>query len=141
VHADPSELLREHGLRVTVQRLAVLRAVANHPHCTADAVAEGVRSEIGTIAKQAVYDVLGALCDKGLLRRIQPAGSAALYDPRVDNHHHLICRTCGETVDVDCAIGKAPCLTVDTDYVVDEAEVTFWGICPDCAALKPRTDA
>ncbi|HWM11949.1 MAG TPA: Fur family transcriptional regulator, partial [Solirubrobacteraceae bacterium] len=108
---DPSEILRHRGLRVTAQRLAVLRAVSDAPHATADGVAETVRGEIGTISIQAVYDVLGALTDKGLLRRIQPAGSAARYEGRVgDNHHHLICRSCDRMVDVDCALGDPPCL-------------------------------
>lgn len=134
---DPADLLRRHGLRVTAQRLAVLRAVSDEPHATADAVAETVRGEIGSISVQAVYDALAALTEKGLLRRIQPAGSAARYEARVgDNHHHLICRTCNRTVDVDCAVGDAPCLTAieDSGYEIDEAEIIYWGRCPDCAA-------
>jgi Fur family transcriptional regulator, stress-responsive regulator len=134
---DPASLLREHGVHVTAQRLAVLRAVSSHPHCTAEGVAEHVRAEIGTISRQAVYDALGILADNGLIRRIQPAGSPALYECRVgDNHHHLICRTCGKTADVDCTVGNAPCLTpADTaGYQIDEAEVIFWGKCPDCLA-------
>ncbi|MHC5064861.1 MAG: Fur family transcriptional regulator [Planctomycetota bacterium] len=132
---DPATRLREHGLQVTAQRIAVLTAVAGRPHCTADLVAEDVRGEIGTISRQAVYDALGALTEKGLIRRIQPAGSPALFDPRVgDNHHHLICRSCGMAVDVDCAVGDAPCLTAadDSGFEVDEAEVIYWGTCPDC---------
>lgn len=139
VSKDQSRLLRDHGLQVTVQRLAVLRAVATRPHCTADDVAETVRAEIGTISRQAVYDALGTLADRGLIRRIQPAGSAALYENRVgDNHHHLICRACGSTVDVDCAIGEAPCLTAVSSqgYQIDEAEVIYWGTCPECLRKK-----
>ena len=134
---DPKILLRDHGMQVTAQRLAVLQAVSDRPHCTADDVAERVRGEIGTISRQAVYNALGMLVDKGLLRRIQPADSPARYETRVgDNHHHLICRVCGRTVDVDCAVGAAPCLTpLDAaGYTVDEAEVIYWGRCPQCAA-------
>ena len=135
----PVSLLREHGVHVTAQRLAVLRAVSSHPHCTADEVAEHARAEIGTISRQAVYDALSILADNGLIRRIQPAGSPALYECRVgDNHHHLICRTCGKTADVDCTVGNAPCLTpADTaGYQIDEAEVIFWGKCPNCLAAS-----
>lgn len=129
------ELLRRHGLQVTAQRVAVLAAVADHPHATADVVAEAVRDEIGTISRQAVYNVLGALVEAGLLRRIQPAGSPARFEDRVgDNHHHLICRSCGRMVDVDCAVGARPCLEAadDRGFEIDEAEVVFWGRCPDC---------
>jgi Fur family transcriptional regulator, stress-responsive regulator len=132
---DPADLLRQHGVQVTAQRLAVLRAVSERPHGTADDVAEVVRAEIGAISRQGVYDALGVLVDKGLVRRIQPAGSSARYEQRVgDNHHHLVCRSCGETVDVDCAIGAAPCLHVADDhgYEIDEAEVIYWGRCPAC---------
>ncbi len=132
---DPSDLLRRHGLQVTAQRLAVLRAVANSPHRTADDVAEVVRSEIGAISRQTVYDALGVLAENGLIRRIQPAGSAARFEDRVgDNHHHLICRACGTVVDVDCAVGDRPCLTAaaDAGFEVDEAEVIYWGRCPTC---------
>lgn len=134
---DLAELLRQHGVQVTAQRLAVLRAVSDRPHGTADEVAEVVRAEIGTISRQAVYDALGILAAKGLVRRIQPAGSPARYEGRVgDNHHHLICRSCGRMVDVDCAVGDAPCLTAasDSGYEIDEAEVVFWGRCPRCLA-------
>ncbi len=134
---DPAHLLREHGLQVTAQRLAVLRAVSGRPHGTADDLAEDVRAEIGAISRQAVYDALAILAEKGLIRRIQPAGSAARYEDRVgDNHHHLICRTCGKTVDVDCAVGDTPCLTAaaDSGYEIDEAEVVYWGTCPECLA-------
>ena len=134
---DPAALLREHGIQVTAQRLAVLRAVSGHPHTTADAVAEIVRSQIGAISLQSVYDALDILVATGLVRRIQPAGSAARFEDRVgDNHHHLICRVCGRVVDVDCAVGAAPCLTPDDDrgYEIDEAEVAYLGRCPDCVA-------
>jgi Fur family ferric uptake transcriptional regulator len=139
---EPAKLLREHGLQVTAQRLAVLRAVSRRPHCTADDVAEEVRAEIGTISRQAVYDSLGMLAEKGLIRRIQPAGSPARYEDRVgDNHHHLICRTCGKTVDVDCAVGDTPCLTAaaDSGYLIDEAEVIYWGTCPECRSATRRS--
>jgi Fe2+ or Zn2+ uptake regulation protein len=132
---DPAQFLRAHGLQVTAQRLAVLRAVGRRPHCTADDVAEEVRSEIGVISRQAVYDSLNMLAQKGLLRRIQPAGSPARYEDRVnDNHHHVICRRCGKTADVECAVGAAPCLTAagDSGFRIDEAEVIYWGTCPDC---------
>jgi Fur family transcriptional regulator, stress-responsive regulator len=131
----PDELLRQHGLQVTAQRLAVLRAVAQHPHSTADDIDKAVRGEIGAISRQAVYDALGVMTERGVLRRIQPAGSSARYEDRVgDNHHHLICRTCRRMVDVDCAVGDTPCLTAADDqaYEIDEAEVTYWGRCPDC---------
>lgn len=131
----PIELLRENGIPVTAQRLAVLRAVSDRPHGTADQIAEEVRSQIGAISRQAVYDALGTLTKKGLVRRIQPAGSAALYEGRVgDNHHHAICRSCGRTVDVDCAVGEAPCLAPpdSSGFKIDEAEVIYWGTCPDC---------
>ena len=137
--SDLALLLRERGIQVTAQRLAVLRAVSRHPHVTAEAVAEAVRAEIGAISLQSVYDALGILVDKGIIRRIQPAGSSALYEARVgDNHHHLICRTCGKTVDVDCAIGKAPCLTAAdaAGYEINEAEVIYWGTCPECLATS-----
>ncbi|MEM7143824.1 MAG: Fur family transcriptional regulator [Verrucomicrobiota bacterium] len=132
---DPAEHLREHGVAVTAQRLAVLRAIGKTPHGTADAIAEVVRGEIGTISRQAVYNVLGVLAENGLIRRIQPAGSPARFEDRVgDNHHHLICRECGMVVDVDCAVGDTPCLSAadGLGFEIDEAEVIFWGICPDC---------
>jgi Fur family ferric uptake transcriptional regulator len=135
VHRDPMSLLREHGIYVTAQRLAVLRAVDARPHATADEVAQVVRSEIGAISRQSVYDTLNVLTERGLLRRIQPIGSPARYENRTgDNHHHLICRTCGRLVDVDCAVGYTPCLTASDDhgFLIDEAEVTYWGSCPDC---------
>jgi Fur family ferric uptake transcriptional regulator len=132
-----ADLLRQHGLHVTAQRLAVLRAVSSHPHITADGVADLASAEIGAISRQAVYDALGVLSEKGVLRRIQPTGSPARYETRVaDNHHHLICRACGRVVDVDCAVGAAPCLTPaeSMDYEVDEAEIVYWGRCPECRA-------
>src|SRR3954464_11234480 len=135
---DNDALLRRHGMQVTAQRLAVLRTVSDRPHSTADDIYNVVRGEIGAISIQAVYDALAVLTDKGLLRRIQPAGSPARYEDRVgDNHHHLVCRVCDRMVDVDCAAGEAPCLTAaggDHGYEIDEAEVVFWGRCPDCAA-------
>ena len=134
---DNDALLRRHGLHVTAQRLAVLRAVSDRPHSTADDIYTVVRAEIGAISLQAVYDALAALTDKGLFRRIEPAGSSARYENRVgDNHHHLICRTCSRMVDVDCAVGHTPCLTAadDSGYEIDEAEVTYWGRCPECVA-------
>lgn len=132
---EPADLLRSHGLQVTAQRLAVLRAVSSRPHCTADAIAEHVRGEIGSISRQAVYDALRVLFEKELIGRVQPAGSSVLYDPRVgDNHHHVICRDCGTVVDVDCSVGDTPCLTAadDSGYRIDEAEVIYWGTCPAC---------
>jgi len=135
--ADPVELLRKHGLSVTAQRLAVLRAVSRCSHGTAEAIAEDVRAEINVISRQAVYNALGILAEKGLIRRIQPDGSPALYEDRVgDNHHHFICRTCGITVDVDCAVGEMPCLSpaINAGFRIDEAEVIYWGACPKCVA-------
>ncbi len=132
---SPADLLHDRGLRVTAQRLAVLRVVSGDPHLTADAVAEGVRAEVGSISLQGVYDALGVLVDAGLVRRIQPAGSPALFEGRVsDNHHHVICRSCGRVSDVDCALGSAPCLSTvdDLGFEIDEAEVIYWGRCPAC---------
>jgi len=132
---DLAALLRNHDIPVTAQRLAVLQVVSDQPHSSADGIAERVRARIGAISRQAVYDALGTLVDKGLLRRIQPAGSPALYETRVrDNHHHLICRSCGKTVDVDCAVGSAPCLTAadNAGFRIEEAEVIYWGTCPEC---------
>ena len=134
---DADALLRRHGLQVTAQRLAVLQAVSASPHSTADDVYHLARAEIGAISCQAVYNALAALTEKGLLRRIQPAGSPARYENRVrDNHHHLICRACGRMMDVDCAVGETPCLTAadDSGYEIDEAEVIYWGRCPGCLA-------
>ena len=142
--SDPAELLRQRGIQVTAQRLAVLRAVSLQPHTTADAVADAVRAEIGAISLQSVYDTLGMLVAERLLRRIQPAGSPARFEDRVgDNHHHLVCRVCGRVVDVDCATGSAPCLTAldGRGYEIDEAEVAYWGRCPDCLAKSPGRPA
>ena len=139
---DNDALLRQHGLQVTAQRLAVLRAVSDRSHSTADDIDKVVRAEIGAISRQAVYDALAVLTEKGLLRRIQPAGSPARYENRVgDNHHHIVCRTCGRMDDVDCAVGRAPCLTAadDLGYEINEAEVIYWGSCPECAAAVEQS--
>lgn len=141
---DTADLLRRRGIQVTAQRLAVLKAVTAAPHCTADEIAAAVRAQIGAISTQAVYDALGLLVTEGLLRRIQPSGSAARFEDRVgDNHHHLICRACGRVVDVDCAVGAAPCLTAadGRGYEIDEAEVAYWGRCPDCVAAGAAASA
>ncbi|PZS30969.1 MAG: transcriptional repressor [Pseudonocardiales bacterium] len=127
--------LREAGMRVTKQRVAVLDALAERPHATADSVAQQVGARLGRISKQAVYDVLGACVDAGLVRQIEPAGLPALFETRTgDNHHHLVCRACGRTTDVDCATGTQPCLTPSdaAGYALDEAELVFWGLCPTC---------
>jgi Fur family transcriptional regulator, stress-responsive regulator len=132
---DLAATLRGAGLRVTASRIAVLCEVTEGKHVTADQVALSVRNRIGTISTQAVYDVLGALTRTGLIRRIEPARSPARYEARVgDNHHHVVCRSCGAITDVDCAVGEAPCLSPAeaSGFVVDEAEVTFWGLCPTC---------
>jgi Fe2+ or Zn2+ uptake regulation protein len=133
--SDPAELLRRHGVQVTAQRLAVWKAVSSRAHGTADDIEELVRAEIGAVSRQAVYDALGVLAGKGLVRRFQPAHSPARYEDRADdNHHHLVCRVCGVTVDVDCAVGHAPCLQAADEhgFVIDEAEVIYWGTCPAC---------
>jgi Fur family ferric uptake transcriptional regulator len=130
-------LLRSHGLRVTRPRVAVLRAVTDHPHADTNSIIDHVREALPEVSHQAVYDVLAALTRAGLLRRIQPQGSVARYEARVaDNHHHLVCRACGAVADVDCAAGATPCLTASDDhgFVVDEAEVIYWGLCPRCQA-------
>jgi Fe2+ or Zn2+ uptake regulation protein len=144
VPTDHSTALREHGIYVTAQRLAVLRAVDAQPHATADVIVRSVRDEIGTVSRQAVYDTLNTLSTLGVLRRFQPMGSPARFESRTgDNHHHLICRTCGRVEDVDCAVGARPCLTASDDhgFEIDEAEVIYWGTCPDCraAAANPLT--
>ncbi|MDH3299880.1 MAG: transcriptional repressor [Acidimicrobiia bacterium] len=134
---DLAAVLRGHGVQVTAQRLAVLRAVSAHPHISANEVAEKVREEIGAISRQSVYDSLTVLTDNDIIRRIQPAGSPTRYEDRVgDNHHHLVCRSCDRLVDVDCAVGDTPCLTPVDDWRFDvhEAEVIYWGVCPDCQA-------
>jgi Fur family transcriptional regulator, stress-responsive regulator len=135
MNPSSADLLRGHGIHATAQRLAVLRAVSSHPHATADVVAQMAGVDIGAISRQAVYDNLAVLVEKGLIRRIQPVGSPALYEDRVaDNHHHLICRLCRSVVDVDCAVGSTPCLTAadDMGYEIDEAEVAYWGRCSRC---------
>jgi len=141
---SPEALLRRHGMQVTAQRLAVLRAASERPHSTADDIDKVVRAELGAISRQAVYDALAALSEKGLLRRIQPAGSPARYEDRVgDNHHHLICRNCGRMGDVDCAVGETPCLIAadDSGYEIDEAEVIYWGRCPECLAAATTSSS
>ena len=127
-------------LRVTRPRLAVLEAVYAHPHADTETIFSAVRGGLPDVSRQAVYDVLGALTTVGLVRRIQPSGLVARYESRVgDNHHHVVCRTCGVIADVDCAVGDAPCLTPSDDekvldgFVLDEAEVVYWGLCPDCS--------
>lgn len=136
-------LVRSAGLRVTASRVSVLLALARHPHADTDTVIGQVRAELGSISPQAVYNVLAAFTEAGLVRRIEPAGSVALYELRVaDNHHHVVCRGCGAVQDVDCAIGRRPCLTPsDTHgYLLDEAEVTYWGWCPACQASPSTRD-
>jgi Fe2+ or Zn2+ uptake regulation protein len=136
---DFTSALREVSLRVTRPRLAVLAAVHEHPHADTDAVISLVRADLGAVSHQAVYDVLRTLTSAGLVRRIQPAGATARYEARVDdNHHHVVCRSCGAIADVDCAVGHTPCLTASDDhgFVVDEAEVVYWGTCPDCTAAR-----
>ena len=135
--SDFAGMLRQAELRVTRPRVAVLTAVHEHPHADTDSILGLVRADLGDVSHQAVYDVLRALTGAGLLRRIQPMGSVARYEARVgDNHHHAVCRTCGAISDVDCAVGDAPCLTASDDagYDIGEAEVIFWGECPDCQA-------
>ncbi|MCW2648395.1 MAG: Fur family transcriptional regulator, stress-responsive regulator [Pseudonocardiales bacterium] len=127
--------LRDAGLRVTRPRTAVLDVLVEHPHATADLIGHEVRVKLGKVSKQAVYDVLAACVAAGLVRQIEPAGLPALFETRTgDNHHHLVCRACGRTTDLDCATGAQPCLTPSDDagYAVDEAEVVFWGLCPSC---------
>jgi Fe2+ or Zn2+ uptake regulation protein len=134
---EVEQLLRAASMRVTRPRVAVLAAVQEHPHASTDAVIEAVRRDLGEVSHQAVYDVLRALTTAGLLRRIQPSGSVARYESRVgDNHHHVVCRSCGTIADVDCAVDGTPCLTASDDhgFVIDEAEVVYWGTCPQCAA-------
>ena len=144
MNVDAATALRDTGLRVTRQRLAVIAALAEEPHSRADVVLDRVRRDVGQISTQAVYDVLHTLTDHGLVRRIQPAGSSARYELRVgDNHHHMVCRRCGAVADIDCAKGEAPCLEPDgletssPGFSVDEAEVTYWGLCAACADPDP----
>lgn len=139
---DFAEQLRVADLRVTRPRLAVLEAVVAHPHADTETIFGAVRAGLPDVSRQAVYDVLHALTVAGLLRWIQPRGSVARYETRVgDNHHHVVCRSCGAISDVDCAVGEAPCLTASDDngYVVDEAEVIYWGLCPDCSPQASRS--
>ncbi|WP_448616639.1 Fur family transcriptional regulator [Modestobacter sp. URMC 112] len=136
--ADLERVLRAAGLRVTRPRLAVLEAVHAHPHLDTEALIGATRARLGAVSHQAVYDVLHVLTERGLVRRIQPQGSVARYEARVgDNHHHLVCRSCGAISDADCATGEPPCLVPsggDEGFVVDEAEVIYWGLCRSCAA-------
>jgi len=141
---DYAAQLRTAGLRVTRPRVAVLEAVHDHPHADTESIYLAVRAKLPAVSRQAVYDVLHALTATGLARRIQPPGSVARYEARVgDNHHHLVCRSCGSVADIDCAVGAAPCLTpadpggVLDGFLLDEAEVIYWGVCPDCARTEP----
>ena len=137
--AEVELLLRDADLRVTRPRVAVLSAVYDNPHADTESIIGVARAELGELSHQAVYDVLRALTGAQLIRRIEPAGSVARYESRVgDNHHHVVCRSCGEIADVDCAVGDTPCLTasVDHGFVIDEAEVTYWGLCPGCATAR-----
>jgi Fur family transcriptional regulator, stress-responsive regulator len=134
--ADCERMLRGAALRVTRPRVAVLTAVHDHPHADTSSIIGAVRDDLGEVSHQAVYDVLDALTIAGLLRRIQPTGLVARYDARIgDNHHHVVCRSCGTIADVDCAVGVTPCLTASDDhgFAIDEAEVVYWGLCPDCS--------
>lgn len=140
--SDFEAQLRAVSLRVTRPRLAVLTALRDHPHVDTDTVIALVRADLPAVSHQAVYDVLRALTDTGLVRRIQPAGATARYEMRVrDNHHHVVCRSCGAIADVDCAVGHAPCLTASDDhgFVIDEAEVVYWGTCPECLTRSEGT--
>jgi Fur family transcriptional regulator, stress-responsive regulator len=134
-----AQMLRDASLRVTRPRVAVLGAVHGHPHADTETVIRSVRAELPEVSHQTVYDALNALTAAGLVRRIQPSGSVARYESRVgDNHHHVVCRKCGVIADVDCAVGEAPCLTASDDlgFAIDEAEVIYWGVCPDCALAQ-----
>jgi Fur family ferric uptake transcriptional regulator len=138
--SELARMLRAASLRVTRPRVAVLGAVHGHPHADTSSIIGLVRGDLGEVSQQAVYDVLGALTAAGLLRRIHPPGSVARYESRVgDNHHHVVCRSCGAIADVDCAVGTAPCLTASDHhgYAIDEAEVIFWGLCAGCSAARP----
>jgi len=141
---EAEDLLRGAALRVTRPRVAVLTAVYEHPHADTDTIIGAVRTSLSEVSHQAVYDVLRALTAAGLVRRIEPSGSVARYESRVaDNHHHVVCRSCGAIADVDCAVGDTPCLTASHDhgYSIDEAEVTYWGVCPACANADANEDA
>ena len=138
--ADFEQLLRGADLRVTRPRLAVLSVVHDHPHSDTESIIGLVRGDLNEVSHQAVYDVLAALTTAGLLRRIQPRGSVARYETRVgDNHHHVVCRSCGAIADVDCAVGHVPCLTASDNngFTIDEAEVVYWGLCPACQTSDP----
>jgi Fur family transcriptional regulator, stress-responsive regulator len=140
--SDFERMLRAATLRVTRPRLAVLAAVHAQPHADTDSILGAVRRELPRVSHQAVYDVLRALTTSGLVRRIQPSGSVARYESRVgDNHHHVVCRSCGAIADVDCAVGVTPCLTASDDqgFVIDEAEVIYWGVCPECVDAAPAS--
>jgi Fe2+ or Zn2+ uptake regulation protein len=137
--SDFQQMLRGAALRVTRPRMAVLSAVHTHPHADTDSIIRAVRQELPEVSHQAVYDSLHALTAAGLVRRIQPSGSVARYESRVgDNHHHIVCRSCGVVADVDCAVGEVPCLTASDDkgFTIDEAEVIYWGLCPDCSTIR-----
>jgi Fur family ferric uptake transcriptional regulator len=137
--SEYAHLLRGAALRVTRPRLAVLSAVYDRPHADTDSIIGAVRADLGDVSHQAVYDVLRALTSAGLVRRIQPSGSVARYESRIgDNHHHVVCRSCGVIADVDCAVGSTPCLTAadDRGFEIDEAEVVYWGLCPDCSPTQ-----
>jgi Fur family transcriptional regulator, stress-responsive regulator len=134
-----AEELRGAGLRVTAARVALLETVRGGDHLDAEAIAAGVRDRVGHVSLQAVYEALHALAAAGLIRRIEPAGSPTRYEGRVmDNHHHVVCRSCGVVADVDCATGEAPCLTASDDhgFSIDEAEVVYWGLCPNCSTAR-----
>jgi Fur family ferric uptake transcriptional regulator len=138
--SDYEQMLRSAELRVTRPRVAVLTAVHDHPHADTDSIIRVAREDLGAVSHQAIYDVLAALTAAGLVRRFQPMGSVARYEARTgDNHHHAVCRSCGAIVDVDCAVGEAPCLTPsdDSDYEIGEAEVIYWGRCPECSTASP----
>jgi Fe2+ or Zn2+ uptake regulation protein len=137
--SDFQQMLRDVSLRVTRPRVAVLTAVHAYPHADTDSIIRAVREDLPDVSHQAVYDSLSTLTSAALVRRIQPSGSVARYESRVgDNHHHVVCRACGSIADVDCAVGEAPCLTAadDSGFAIDEAEVIYWGLCPDCAAAQ-----
>ncbi|MCP9275734.1 Fur family transcriptional regulator [Mycolicibacterium arenosum] len=139
---DFRQLLQEASLRVTRPRVAVLTAVYSHPHADTDSIIRAVRTDLPDVSHQAVYDSLNALTASGLVRRIQPSGSVARYESRIgDNHHHVVCRACGVIADVDCAVGDTPCLVASDDhgFTIDEAEVIYWGLCPDCAIAQSIT--
>ena len=139
---EPMNTLQAHGMPVTAQRLAVLRAVNHNPHATADHIAAFATKDIGSISKQSVYDTLSTMVERGVLRKIQPVGSVALYENRVgDNHHHVVCRSCGAVGDVDCAVGYRPCLSASHThgFIIDEADVSYWGTCVTCAKNRKQT--